>query len=857
MPPVRGHRQRQLLRRQQPDHPQRVAGGHRAAAPAQERQPGGEPLRVQVDPAPAQPDQRHLDPGQVGQLVLGEHPPAERQPPPVVDDATPGWRSRRAAPARSGRGVRTSRASPRLCGSPPPGRHQDPVAGLLEHRRPGSGTGARPRCPAAARPAGRRAARPRRSGNSRAARPSPASRRSCGWWVQRRSGALRSRQTSAAGTSTLGSSSGCSRNSSSQASPAAVSAAIPVASGSSSLELVQVAEPEADPHRRAAGGVGVPGVELLDQAVDAAAGVASNSGSPVSAASHGVAGQGHAGLGQAGPDQAVDQRGQGGVQGVGGRAGRRRRRGGRARPGRPRHPAQQVGVPGRRPAPVSTGRQRARGRGPSGQHGGQHPAAADQVGGERAHLGQIAQRRRDPAVELVGQVGGRRTARSPRAPARRAAAAARAAAARPSCGDGIGPAPVDGRTGWRPAGRRRPAAATPRPRTDARRTGPEAADRPPDRQAGRRRPAAPASRCTRAGGPDGGPAAGRRAGRSSVSAHRASAPSRAMNPCSTRTAAGPGGRHSSGPGDVGRPDPGAARPAVARRSGRAGRPARPSPSCAARSMLGRDVAEHQLGPPEHGERRRRRPRPSSGRGTGHRAGRAPTARRRRAARRPPGWSTSNSQVADGASDRHPVDHLGLALHPTCTLPSRSASASRAGAAARQVAALDPNVHVQNSRPPLRQFPAPGPRPAAGPAGWIGPRTMLEVRRRSGPARRRSGHPLGQPPQRDDRLHPGQRRADAVVDAAGEGQVVGGLHAVDVERSGSGYASGSRLAAPSRVTTNSPLRTVRPSSSTVLPRAAGGPLHRRVPAQGLLDRRLGQPAGSAHRSAHWPGGRAAR
>ena len=83
-------------------------------------EPGGQPLRIEVDPAPAQPDQRHLDPGQVGELVLGQHPAAQRQPPPVVHDGRQvgGLVAQHRADRR--RGARTSSARPRLCGS----RHQ-------------------------------------------------------------------------------------------------------------------------------------------------------------------------------------------------------------------------------------------------------------------------------------------------------------------------------------------------------------------------------------------------------------------------------------------------------------------------------------------------------------------------------------------------------------------------------------------------------------------------------------------------------------------------------------------------------------------------------------------------------------
>ena len=67
-----------------------AAGSCRSASPAvivppprrRNAQPGGEPLRVQVDPAPAQPDQRHLDPGQVGR-ARPRSAPGRRAPAPT------------------------------------------------------------------------------------------------------------------------------------------------------------------------------------------------------------------------------------------------------------------------------------------------------------------------------------------------------------------------------------------------------------------------------------------------------------------------------------------------------------------------------------------------------------------------------------------------------------------------------------------------------------------------------------------------------------------------------------------------------------------------------------------------------
>ena len=105
-------------------------------AGAEQPQPGGEPLRVQLDPLAAQPDQRGLQRGQRGQLRRATA--AGRRAP------TPSG-SRPARPGRAALAVATVPGAVRLlapapgaepgAGPLPPGRQQDAESGGVQHRR--------------------------------------------------------------------------------------------------------------------------------------------------------------------------------------------------------------------------------------------------------------------------------------------------------------------------------------------------------------------------------------------------------------------------------------------------------------------------------------------------------------------------------------------------------------------------------------------------------------------------------------------------------------------------------------------------------------------------------------------------
>ena len=239
-------------------------------------------------------------------------------------------------------------------------------------------------------------------------------------------------------------------------------------------------------------------------------------------------------------------------------------------------------MPGRRPAPVSTGRQRARGRGPSGQHGGQHPAAP--------RPGRRRTRRPRPDSAATARPGrrtrrpGRRSTNGtvdrghppgaqprPAAPRRPGRAAATASARRR----------WTGRT--RVASGRAVAGRQPRRRDRERMRGPrEPRSRPHARHGAGREPA----RRT-------GARRSRPTGRAAVAGDEA-----VQHPHRRRPAAA---GHSSVQVMSGGRTRAQRGPPCA--SVRPSRPtSTPSPSCAARSMRGRDVAEQQLGPPEHGER---------------------------------------------------------------------------------------------------------------------------------------------------------------------------------------------------------------------------------------------------------------
>ena len=118
----RHHRQRV---RSSGRRPARAGAGRPTVSSPAERsssQAGGEPLRVQLDPLPAQPHQRGLQLGQGGQLVGGQRLVAEGQLPAVVDERV------QAEPAVGGatvpgRGPAAGRAAGRRA-APTACRHQ-------------------------------------------------------------------------------------------------------------------------------------------------------------------------------------------------------------------------------------------------------------------------------------------------------------------------------------------------------------------------------------------------------------------------------------------------------------------------------------------------------------------------------------------------------------------------------------------------------------------------------------------------------------------------------------------------------------------------------------------------------------
>ena len=135
-----------------------------------------------------------------------------------------------------------------------------------------------------------------------------------------------------------------------------------------------------------------------------------------------------------------------------------------------------------------------------------------------------------------------------------------------------------------------------------------------------------------------------------------------------------------------------------------------------------------------------------------------------------------------------------------------------------------------------------------------PRSVCRSRRTGRPLTRRPGNRsarLRSPTTPSSRARPG---ADAVVDAGGEGQVVAGVAAADVEprRVGEDLRDRGwpRRAAASR---GCPARTSRPASDGVVLRRPAGDLHGAVVAQHLLDRAV--PARRGRRAAR-PTGRGA-
>src|SRR3954453_20707233 len=123
------------------------------------------------------------------------------------------------------------------------------------------------------------------------------------------------------------------------------------------------------------------------------------------------------------------------------------------------------------------------------------------------------------------------------------------------------------------------------------------------------------------------------------------------------------------------------------------------------------------------------------------------------------WDTKTSWVVErflGSSTPRPEvfayqahsDRVVTRSRPTCPVSTASSG---------------PRTHREHQRPPDERRVA-----AAYGAGAAQP-----------------GHPLGQAAEGDRGLQLGQRAPDAVVDAAGERQVLGGVGAEDVERAGVG------------------------------------------------------------------------
>ena len=96
-----------------------------------------------------------------------------------------------------------------------------------------------------------------------------------------------------------------------------------------------------------------------------------------------------------------------------------------------------------------------------------------------------------------------------------------------------------------------------------------------------------------------------------------------------------------------------------------------------------------------------------------------------------------------------------------------------------------------------------------------PRSTKVPRDSGSPTSRRPGNRPGAAPQRLDELHPGQRRADAEVQAGAEGEVRVGVAVRTSKVSASANTAGSRLAAPSRAAIFCPGSTVTSADRDVL------------------------------------------
>ena len=365
--------------------PERGAARRRSAlpGPADELQAGGEPPGVQLDPLPAQPDQRRLQLGQRGQLVGGERLVADGQVAAEVDDGRPRPTALRwpaTVPGlRRGRGGQPDAEPGRRLASTSRAAARRSRRGPAAARRR-AGSGARRRCRGQRRPAGPCAARrpaPGRAGRPCPARPgrSPAERRGAG---PARAGSPRDRQTASASTTRLGSSAACRPNSQPPARRSSV--------------RIGLDQPEAGPDR-AGDGVGAASAPSARASVgDRGGGRRRRSGPvPVSAASQARRGRRarvDRGVSRAEPSAAraaaSTRASRASAQTVeaasSGLAGGQRRAASRRASTR----AQAAS------GPVSTGPPDRTRR--IGEHRRQHPAPAHQVGGEAGQLDQVVHR---------------------------------------------------------------------------------------------------------------------------------------------------------------------------------------------------------------------------------------------------------------------------------------------------------------------------------------------------------------------------------------------------------------------------------------------------------------------------------
>ena len=456
-------------------HPgrQRVRRGHRPGLVAlQELQRRLQVRVVQLDPLAAQPDQRDLQPGQLGQLVRDRAPgrllPRRTGSPPGRPGRT--W-PRPPRRRRAGRGARLAwSASARAVAlrtqsgssTPNPAPASSGPVSLRNRNAPGvsisSSAGAASRSASSS------------SAKSRAAAPRPASSSSTGIAAGGEPGPAPA-QTSAAEIIRLGSSADCSANSTRQGSASGVA-------GSASRKQVRTGpgrDHGAVPPRVELGGQrGRFRLVLRRHHVDAGIGRGQGHHVPFGQRQAGrdaAAPRGQQRGGQPGPRGRVGQ----GIQGAAEQRARGLPGGGPAGRGHGRGQvtgALRVGTAEHRPPPrrISVA---------LGLEHGQHPAAGGQAGREPRHRGQVGQRPAghggvagragaDPSGFTQQRQRGARGRRRARAPASPPATPGRAGPVpeQPEppepptlLAHRERPAPPGGRAPARPAGRRRPTAA--------------------------------------------------------------------------------------------------------------------------------------------------------------------------------------------------------------------------------------------------------------------------------------------------------------------------------------------------------------------------------------------------------------